>query len=145
MRACTQAIREDQSRNLNALYWRGMTYQELGNMDEALADLSAVADSEADFRTQASIAMSMIYFNRKDTQSALDVLIKYKYLYDPNTQRKDDLAVSYNNRCYAFMELGDLKKALEDCTESLKYGSLPDAYRKQQELIKRLKAHETHL
>ena len=38
------------------------------------------------------------------------------------------------------MELGDLQKALEDCTASLRYGSLPDAYRKQQELVKRLKA-----
>jgi hypothetical protein len=36
------------------------------------------------------------------------------------------------------MELGELKKALDDCTQSLRYGSLPDAYRKQQELVKRL-------
>jgi hypothetical protein len=36
------------------------------------------------------------------------------------------------------MQLGDYAKALSDCTESLKYGSIPDAYRKQQELIKRL-------
>jgi len=33
-----------------------------------------------------------------------------------------------------------LKKALDDCTASLKYGNLPDAYRKQEELIKRLGA-----
>jgi hypothetical protein len=37
------------------------------------------------------------------------------------------------------MQLGDLKKALDDCRASLRYGSLPDAIRKQQELISRLK------
>jgi hypothetical protein len=31
-----------------------------------------------------------------------------------------------------------LKPALDDCTRSLEYGSLPDAFRKQQELVKRL-------
>jgi hypothetical protein len=43
------------------------------------------------------------------------------------------------------MQLGELKKARADCTASLKYGSLPDAIRKEQELIKRLKAGETGL
>lgn len=36
------------------------------------------------------------------------------------------------------MQLGDLKRALDDCTQSLKYGSIPDAFRKQQELVARL-------
>jgi hypothetical protein len=48
------------------------------------------------------------------------------------------MAVGYNNRCYAYMELGELQKALDDCTASLKYGAIPDAYRKQQELTRRL-------
>jgi hypothetical protein len=38
------------------------------------------------------------------------------------------------------MQLGLLKKALDDCTQSLKYGSIPDAFRKEQELMKRLGA-----
>jgi hypothetical protein len=46
-----------------------------------------------------------------------------------------DLAVSYNNRCYAEMKLGELKKALDDCTTSLKYDRIPDAFQKQQELL----------
>jgi hypothetical protein len=36
------------------------------------------------------------------------------------------------------MQLGDLPSALAECTESLKYASLPDAYSKQQELLNRL-------
>ena len=38
----------------------------------------------------------------------------------------------------AFATAWDSVKALEDCKSSLKYGSLPDAYRKQLELTKRL-------
>lgn len=48
------------------------------------------------------------------------------------------MAVAYNNRCYAYMELGELEKALADCTQSLRYGSIPDAFRKQQELVAQL-------
>jgi hypothetical protein len=36
-----------------------------------------------------------------------------------------------------------LRKALEDCTTSLKYGRLPDALQKQQELVKMLKGSPT--
>jgi hypothetical protein len=38
------------------------------------------------------------------------------------------------------MELGELRNALDDCTKSLTYGSIPDAFQKQQELVKRLSA-----
>ena len=40
------------------------------------------------------------------------------------------------------MQLGELKKALDDCTASLKYGAIPDAYSKQLELIRRLSVPE---
>jgi hypothetical protein len=106
---------------------------------------TTVAESENDFRNSTAIDLSMIYFDRKDNRSALDVLNRYTYLYDPDTDTKDNIAVSHNNRCYAYMQLGELKKALADCTASLKYGSLPDAIRKEQELMKRLKAGETGL
>ena len=84
----------------------------------------------------------MIHFNAKDVRGALDVLNKYTYLYDPNLTNKSNVAVGYNNRCYAYMQLGELKKALDDCTASLKYGSIPDAFRKQQELLRRVAVHE---
>jgi tetratricopeptide (TPR) repeat protein len=144
VRECTKTI-DDQPANVQARYWRGVAYRDSDQPDAALRDLTAVADSESDYRTDAAIDISMIYFNRDDNRSALGVLNKYRYLYDPNTNSRDGMAVSYNNRCYAFMQLGELKEALDDCTASLKYGSIPDAFRKQQELIRRLNAHEVGL
>jgi tetratricopeptide (TPR) repeat protein len=145
VQSCTQTLR-DEPDNLQARYWRGSAYRDSGQTDAAVADFAAVADSEDNFRTSAAIDLSMIYFNRKDDHAALDVLNKYTYLYNPDTQSKSDMAVSYNNRCYAYMQLGDLKKALADCRASLRYGSLPDAIRKQQELISRLgPGDEEHL
>jgi tetratricopeptide (TPR) repeat protein len=135
--ACSKAI-EDQRDNLQARFLRGVAYQNSGRIDAALSDLAIVAGSESNFRASAAITMSMIFFNRNNDKDALDVLNKYTYLYDPITTSKDDVAVAYNNRCYAYMQLGEMRKALDDCTESLKYGSIPDAFRKQQELMKRL-------
>jgi len=141
MRSCSKAIDRDAS-DLQARYWRGVAYREAGRNDAALADLTAVADAEGPLRAGAAIDLSMIHFNANDVRGALDVLNKYTYLYDPNLTVKSNVAVGYNNRCYAYMQLGELKKALDDCTASLKYGSLPDAFRKQQELLRRLGAHE---
>jgi tetratricopeptide (TPR) repeat protein len=136
--ACTAAI--DSTGNPNARYWRGRAYQQAGMLDEALRDLADVADAETQFAASAAIEASMIYFKRNDNQGALNLLNKYTFLYDPNRTTKADVAVSYNNRCYAHMQLEELPQALDDCTESLKYGSIPDAFRKQQELVKRLGA-----
>jgi hypothetical protein len=41
------------------------------------------------------------------------------------------------------MQLGKLNEALDDCTASLKYGAIPDAFSKQQELVKRINAKES--
>jgi tetratricopeptide (TPR) repeat protein len=135
--ACDQAVAH-QPGNLYAHYWRGYVLRDMGRADDALRDLTLVADSDSAFRSGAVIDMSMIHFNRNDNQAALDLLNKYTYLYDPAKTSRSSVAVGFNNRCYAYMELGELRKALDDCTQSLKYGSLPDAYRKQQELVKRL-------
>jgi tetratricopeptide (TPR) repeat protein len=141
---CTQALK-DEPANMRARYWRAIAYRDSARPEAALADLTAVADSESDLRATAAIDISMIYFNRNDNQSALNVLNKYPYLYDPGVTNRSDVAVSYNNRCYAYMQLGELKQALDDCRASLKYGSLPDAYRKTQELIERISAGERKL
>ncbi len=105
-----------------------------------MKDLTVVAGSDNRLRASAAIDMSMIYFGRNDDRGALDVLNRYTYLYDPAQTDKNDVAVSFNNRCYAYMQLDDLKKALDDCTQSLKYGSIPDAYSKQLKLMKLLNA-----
>jgi tetratricopeptide (TPR) repeat protein len=144
IRACAKAM-GDSPGVLQAHYWRGVAYRDKGDADAALRDLTIVADSENDLRTSAAIDISMIYFGRGDNRSALNVLNDHKYLYDPDTSSRQDIAVSYNNRCYAYMQLGELKEALNDCTASLKYGNIPDAFRKQQELVKRLNSHEVAL
>jgi tetratricopeptide (TPR) repeat protein len=141
---CSKAI-EEQTDFLRPRYWRGSAYRDSGEIDAALRDFTAVADSEDDFRTSAAIDLSMIYFKRKQNDAALDVLNKYTYLYDPNLNDKTDIGVSYNNRCYAYMKLGKLKKALADCTASLRYASIPDAIRKEKELLQRLKGHEKNM
>jgi hypothetical protein len=66
------------------------------------------------------------------------VLLKYPFLFDENLQPAEDLAIAYNNRCFGYMKAGQPEKALEDCTKSLRYGKLPDALQKQQQLLKQL-------
>ena len=144
VKSCSRSLADDPS-NVPARYWRASAYKAISERDAALRDFTAVAESENGFRSSAAIALSMLYFDRKDLHGALNVLTKYTYLYNQNVTGKDDIAVAYNNRCYALMELGQLKQALGDCTASLKYGSLPEAIRKRQELIRRLDAHETGL
>lgn len=128
--------------NPYAPYWRGMALRDSGKPDDALTDFKSVAEADGVFASSAAINMSMIYFGRHDPRAALDVLNRYSFLYDPNRTTKSDVAVAYNNRCYAYMQLGELQKALDDCTQSLRFGSIPDAFRKQQELVKRLGSDE---
>lgn len=136
IRACTDAIKG--TGNTAAYYWRGEAYDHAGHPNRALADLANSADLQGYFAPYAAIAMTMIYFDRNDNQSALNVLNKYTFLYDANRTGRSQVAVAYNNRCYAYMQLGELKKALDDCNHSLAYGSIPDAFRKKHELMERL-------
>lgn len=135
--ACVRAM-DSEPTNMRVHYLRGQIFQAAKKEDEALQEFAMVAESTDSIRSSGSIALSLIYFDRKDFKGALDVLNKYTYLYNADMTGQSDMAVAYNNRCFAYMELGELEKALQDCTASLKYGSIPDAYRKQLELTKRL-------
>jgi tetratricopeptide (TPR) repeat protein len=73
----------------------------------------------------------------------LEIFEKYPFVFDASLQPPEDLAIAYNNRCFAYMKLGELNKALEDCTTSLRYGRLPDALQKQQQLQKLLSEKTT--
>ncbi|MEQ1790538.1 MAG: hypothetical protein ABL857_08850, partial [Rickettsiales bacterium] len=136
VKQCT--IQIDNGGDLKARYWRASSYTKLGKSDEALKDFAIVADSENDLRASSAIEMSVIYAKRNDLRNMLASLNNHRYLFDEGSQSKSELAVNYNNRCYAYMKLGELQKALADCTASLKYGNLPDAYQKQQEIIKKI-------
>lgn len=137
VRACTDSIRD--TGNPYARYWRSVAFWKAGKLDDALRDFAIVADSEGYYASYAAIRMSFIYGIIHEYKKSLDVLNKYTYLYDPSRVSELDIAIAYNNRCFANMKLGSLQKALDDCTQSLRHGSLPDAFRKQQELVKRLR------
>jgi tetratricopeptide (TPR) repeat protein len=139
VRTCSHAI-ERGDFAMEAHYWRGEAYRDAHEPAAALSDLAMAAGSQHRLRSHAAIDMSMIYFGRDDNRGALDVLNRYDCLYDSSKTSRDYVAVGYNNRCFAYMQLGELKKALDDCNQSLKYGSIPDAFSKQAELMKRLSA-----
>lgn len=137
--ACTPFI--DGPDGIESRYWRAAAYHYLNQPEAEAADLQVIADSEnPTFRTPALIKLSVYYATRKEFRAMIDLLDAHPFAFDVESQRKDDLAVVYNNRCYAYMQLGDLRKALDDCTASLRFGSIPDAYHKQQELVRRLNA-----
>jgi len=135
---CTRAI-EGNGNFLQSHYWRARAYEGLQNWDAAMADFGPVAESSNNwFRVGAAIELSLIYGKKNDPAGQLASMKSHSYLFDADLQRPDDLAVAYNNRCYAYMELGFLKQALDDCNTSLKYGRIPDALRKQQLLMRKL-------
>jgi hypothetical protein len=68
---------------------------------------------------------------------------KYPFVFNAQIQTAENLAIVYNNRCYACLKSGEFKKALDDCNTSPRYGRLPDALHKQQELTKRLDGDST--
>jgi tetratricopeptide (TPR) repeat protein len=122
-----------------ARYLRARSYEQMHDWDAALADFAPIADGADNWlRVGAAIEISVIYGARHDFAGQLASMNSYPYLFDPALQSPDDLAVAFNNRCYAYMQLGRLQEALADCTTSLKYGHIPDAYHKQLELMARL-------
>ncbi len=138
VRDCTKQL--ETGDDMQTRFWRAKSYRAGGQNDAALKDFSIVADSQnRHFRTSAAIDVSVIYGDRKDMVSMLESLNSHAYLFDEKGQSEEDLAISYNNRCYAHMQLGRLQEALTDCEVSLKHGNLPDAYQKYQELLKKVR------
>jgi tetratricopeptide (TPR) repeat protein len=141
---CTHLI--DNQRDVSAArYNRARSYEGLNNYDAALADFTPIAEdgSENYIRWGAVIEMEHINALLGKYAVELEIFKKYPFVFDASLQPPDDLAVAYNNRCFAYMKLGELNKALEDCTTSLRYGRLPDALQKQQQLQKLLSAQTT--
>ncbi len=136
---CSSLI-ESNGNYLQTHYWRAKAYEGLGEWDASIADFTPVAESADNwFRVGAALDMSYDFGQKGDFAGQLASMNRYPYLFDANIQPAHDLAVAYNNRCFANMKTGHLKEALDDCTTSLKYDRIPDAFQKQQELLKRLK------
>jgi tetratricopeptide (TPR) repeat protein len=136
IKVCTDHLRY--GNDLDTHFWRGKVYKALHRPDDELNDMIIVAAQENRFRASAAIEISVIYGDRGDPAGMLKVFDQYPFLFDEKGQEKSSLAVAFNNRCYAKMKLGKLEEALSDCTTSLKYGSLPDAYQKYQDLTRKL-------
>jgi tetratricopeptide (TPR) repeat protein len=133
---CTALI-EGNGNYMQTHYWRGKAYEGLGQWDASIEDFTPVADSADNwFRVGAALDMSYDFGQKGDFAGQLASMNRYPYLFDPGLQPPHDLAVAYNNRCFAYMKLGQLKEALDDCTMSLKFDRIPDAFQKQQELLK---------
>jgi tetratricopeptide (TPR) repeat protein len=128
-----------------ARYDRAQSYEQLRNYDAALADYALIAEDGSNNYLRDGAVIEMDHINALLGKYAVELQIfdKYPFVFDASLQAPDDLAIAYNNRCFAYMKLGELHKALDDCTTSLRYGRLPDALQKQQELQKRLSAQTT--
>jgi tetratricopeptide (TPR) repeat protein len=141
---CTHLI--DTQRNVfYARYYRARSYEGLKQYDAALADFAPIAEdgSENYIRDGAVIEMEHINALLGKYTVELEIFKRYPFVLDASLQPPEDLAIAYNNRCFAYMKLGELSKALEDCTTSLKYGRLPDALQKQQQLQNLLSGQTT--
>ena len=141
---CTQQI--DRRRDVTgARYDRAQSYERLGNYVAALADYALIAEDGSNNYLRDGAVIEMDHINALLGKYAVELQIfdKYPFVFDPSLQAPDDLAIVYNNRCFAYMKLGELHKALDDCTMSLRYGRIPDALQKQQELQKLLSAQTT--
>lgn len=140
---CTSLI-ENNANYIQSHYWLAKAYEGLEQWDASLAEFGPIADSSYNwFRVGAALDMSYILGRKNDFAGELASLNEHAFLFDASLQSRADLAVSYNNRCFAYMKLGELQKALDDCSNSLKYGQLPDAFMKRQELMQKLGAKPT--
>jgi tetratricopeptide (TPR) repeat protein len=136
--ACTALI-ESNGNYMQSHYWRAKAYEGLGQWDASIRDFTPVAESADNwFRVGAALDISYDYGQKGDFAGQLASMNRYPYLFDEHMQPPHDLAVAYNNRCFALMKLDRLQEALDNCTRSLTYDRIPDAMNKQQELLKRL-------
>jgi hypothetical protein len=136
---CTQLIATHRD-VATAHYQRARAYEDSRNFDAAIADYEPIAEdgSENYIRDAAVINLEHIHALRGEYAAQLDIFKRYPFIFDAALQPPDDLAIAYNNRCFALMKTGELEQALQDCQTSLKYGKIPDALQKQQQLLKML-------
>jgi tetratricopeptide (TPR) repeat protein len=128
-----------------ALYHRALSLEYSKQYDAALADYTLIAENGSSYYLRDSAVINLGHINalRGNYATVLEIFEKYPVIFDESLQAPEDLAIAYNNRCFSLMKIGELQKALYDCQTSLKYGKLPDALQKQQQLIKMLGAKST--
>jgi tetratricopeptide (TPR) repeat protein len=141
---CTQLIGTHRG-VLRAHYYRAWANEALRNYDAALEEYADIAQnaSENSIRAGAVINLGHINALQGKISTEREIFEKYPFVFNVDIQSPEDLAIIYNNRCFVCMKMGEPKKALDDCNISLKYGRLPDALHKQQELLKQLSEKST--
>lgn len=120
------------------LYWRAMNEDRAGEADAAMAHFARLAPIPDEYGSSSAIRITLLLARRGDYRGMVALLNGYPYLFNERSQSRQNIAVAYNNRCYALMELGEYEKALRDCTASLTYWNIPDAFTKQQKLVRLL-------
>ena len=99
---CTHLL--DTQRDLAAArYNRARSYEGLKNYDAALEDFAPIAEdgSENYIRDGAAIEMEHINVLLGKYAVELEIFKKYPFVFDASLQPPEDLAVAYNNRCFA--------------------------------------------
>lgn len=132
----------ERTADFEALYWRARMEEQLNDIDAALTDFTAVAESESGMSTSAVIHLSVILAKRKEFRAGLAMFERYAHVFDEDRESRENLAVVFNNRCYLRKELGQLEAALDDCERSLHFGNIPDARQKKADLEKALAARQ---
>ena len=125
--------------SIGARFWHAKNCAALGNIDMALAEFKAIADSDARWGVGAALESARIQRDRNNPKAALAVLDAYPYLFSETDRTREDLARAYDDRCAAHLGLGEIDQAIADCADSLRFGSLPDALANQQQLARLLK------
>lgn len=142
IKECT--IQVDDYGDFPSRYWRGYTNGDSGRMSEALKDFVIVADSGNFLRADAAVSIARVYGNGGDMQNVINTFDKYSFVFNEHNQSRENMAIIYYNRCYAYMKLGELQKALDDCDASIKYNKFPSAYDIRQEIIKMMSANKNN-
>lgn len=135
--ACNEAITEDSS-DMKAYFWRGMSRMAIEQMGPAKQDFTVVAETNDPLRSDAVNVLSAINLAAKDFQGVLDILNRYTYIYDPNVNNDQTISFAYNTRCSAYMALGQLQKALTDCNASLAHMENPEIRRRIHDIEQKL-------
>ena len=108
---CTQLM-DTHRGGVRARLYRAWAYEAIRNYDAALSDYGPIADdaSESEIRTGAVIDIEHIAALRGQYANELAIFEKYPFVFNVNVQTPANLAIVYNNRCFAYMKTGELQE-----------------------------------